>query len=70
MSNVKLNELPLEGYISVVGQERIDKIQSLADELKEISVVNVNSTSFGGGVAEILKRLVPLMRGLQLKADR
>jgi len=69
MSTVKLDKRSLEDYDSIVGKEQLDQVRTLADGLAETSVVNVNSTSFGGGVAEILNRLVPLMRDLRLKVD-
>ncbi len=42
---------------------------SLAEPLRGARVLHINSTSFGGGVAEILKTLVPLMRDIGLDAE-
>ena len=39
----------------------IDELRSLARALRERDVLMVNSTAVGGGVAEILNRLVPLL---------
>jgi trehalose synthase len=69
MSSVVTEEIPLDGYTPVVGEKKIDEIKSLAANLAGKSVCHVNSTSFGGGVAEILHRLVPLMRSVGLKAE-
>jgi trehalose synthase len=69
MSDVFVNALSLDKYATVVGDKKISEIRSLADKLAGKTVCHVNSTSFGGGVAEILHRLVPLMQDAGLKAE-
>ncbi len=59
----------IEKYIQFVGEEEIDAIVKLAERLQDLSILHVNSTAAGGGVAEILHRLVPLMRELGLRVD-
>lgn len=59
----------VENYRRIVGDELIDEIAELARELAGVRVCHVNSTSFGGGVAELLSRLVPLSRALGIDAD-
>lgn len=54
----------LEAYAEVAGTDIIGHLQQLAATLRGMSVVHVNSTRVGGGVAEILDKLVPLMREL------
>jgi trehalose synthase len=54
----------LEAYAEVAGTDIIGHLQQLAATLRGMSVVHVNSTRIGGGVAEILDKLVPLMREL------
>ncbi|MCK4496007.1 MAG: glycosyl transferase family 1, partial [Candidatus Aminicenantes bacterium] len=54
----------LSDYVPIVGQENIDQLFRLAKRLKGKKIVHVNSTQIGGGVAEILKSLVPLMNEL------
>lgn len=51
----------LEAYAGITGEDVIDHLKQLARALKGIRVVHVNSTQMGGGVAEILHKLVPLM---------
>jgi trehalose synthase len=58
----------LEAYEAVVGRAVIRQLRMLGEKLKGLSVVHVNSTSEGGGVAEILTWMVPLMRDLGLDA--
>jgi len=56
----------LDSYAAVTGEDVIRHLQQLAEPLKDKSVVHVNSTRVGGGVAEILEKLVPLARELGL----
>jgi hypothetical protein len=56
----------IEGYRSVVGDGPIRVLEALAQRLRGHRVVMVNSTATGGGVAEILHRLVRLMNELDV----
>ncbi|MFH0913446.1 MAG: glycosyl transferase family 1, partial [Candidatus Omnitrophota bacterium] len=58
----------IEEYIPIVGQSIIDDLKLLAERLKGKVIKNINSTSVGGGVAEILNRMVPLLRELGVDA--
>jgi trehalose synthase len=69
MSDVLVDSLSLDKYAPIIGDQKISEIKDLAYRLAGKSVCHVNSTSFGGGVAEILHRLVPLMQDVGLKAD-
>jgi trehalose synthase len=59
----------LDAYRDLVGEARIEEIRRLAEPLIGARVLHVNATAFGGGVAEILATLVPLMQDLGLHAD-
>ncbi|MEB3161417.1 MAG: glycosyl transferase family 1, partial [Synechocystis sp.] len=54
----------LNQYAQVVGEDVIDQLKQLAESLKGKRIVHVNSTTVGGGVAEILAKLVPLTQEL------
>lgn len=56
----------LDRYAAVVGDEVVEQLRGLARPLAGLKVVNVNSTRVGGGVAEILAKMVPLMQELGL----
>ncbi|MBN3040395.1 MAG: glycosyltransferase [Candidatus Omnitrophica bacterium] len=56
-------------YIDIVGAETISKIYKKASRLYGKRVANVNATFLGGGVAEILGRLVPFMNEVGLDAE-
>ena len=48
-------------YEDLVGGETVDRILAKAQRLSDLHVVNVSSTYYGGGVAEILSSLTLLM---------
>ncbi len=54
----------IEEYIPLVGQAVIDDLRLLSERLKGKVIQHINSTPVGGGVAEILSRMVPLLREL------
>jgi len=56
----------LANYEKIIGSVAISKLRQTARELKGASVVHVNSTREGGGVAEILFWMIPLMKELGL----
>jgi len=60
------NRIPLENYAEVVGAGEIEELRALAKPLRGRSIQMINSTAVGGGVAEILNRLVPLAEELDL----
>lgn len=56
----------LDSYSKVAGEDVINHLLQLSKPLKDKKVVHVNSTRLGGGVAEILHQLVPLMKELDV----
>lgn len=58
-------------YEEFVGRGSIDELRLLGRHLQGRRIVTVNSTAVGGGVAEILNRLVPLANelGVELRWD-
>jgi len=58
----------LNDYRRIVGDDTIGKIYQKARRLYGKTVVHVNSTYYGGGVAEILTGLVPLMNDVGIAA--
>ena len=61
------SRIPLSDYEKVIGEGEIAELQTLAKPLEGRTVQMVNSTAVGGGVAEMLNRLVPLGEELGLK---
>jgi trehalose synthase len=58
----------IEDYAEIVGEDVVQHLRQLAEPLKGLKIVHVNSTRQGGGVAEILDKLVPLKQDLGLDA--
>lgn len=56
----------LRDYVNIVGEEEIQAVKELGEKLKGKSIMHINSTATGGGVAEILHNLVPLMKDVGL----
>lgn len=54
----------LDEYIPIVGQFIIDDLKALAKKVKGKTIQHINSTAVGGGVAEILRCMVPLLNEL------
>ena len=54
------NNITLESYRDVASPGAVDLAYRLADPLRGKTMVHVNSTRWGGGVAEMLHRLIPL----------
>ncbi len=61
-----LTRIPLDDYAELLGAGEIDELRALAKPLRGRSIEMINSTAIGGGVAEILNRLVPLAEELDL----
>ena len=58
----------LDAYAPFVGAGTIEELRLLGDQLRGRRVQNINSTAVGGGVAEILNRLIPLLREVGIDA--
>ena len=54
----------VDDYRQIVGSQVIDELRMLADRVRHRRLQHINSTSVGGGVAEILTRMVPLLHDL------
>src|SRR6266542_3490077 len=69
MRPVPLAAKTLDAYGELVGDERIAELRQLAEPLRGARVLHVNATAYGGGVAEILHNLAPLMNDLGLETS-
>lgn len=59
----------IEDYEQFVGAETVERVREKAKPLKDLHVAHVNSTYYGGGVAELLSPLTLLMNGLGIKTE-
>lgn len=59
----------IQDYVPIVGRSAIEELGTLAERLSGKVLQNINSTFTGGGVAEILTRMVPLLKQLGVDAQ-
>jgi trehalose synthase len=59
----------LDDYLEPAGEEAVARLREAAEPLKGCRVVHISSTSFGGGVAELLVTQIALLRDLGIDAD-
>jgi len=59
----------IEDYEPLIGREAIERIRGKARKLKGLRVANLNSTFYGGGVAETLSSITLLMNSLGLRTE-
>ncbi len=63
------SESLLVRYSTLLGKTEIKRLQDKAKNYAEKDILNINATKFGGGVAEILQNMIPLMQELKINAQ-
>jgi trehalose synthase len=58
----------ISDYEGIVGPKVIEELKYLGEKVKGISLLHINSTMTGGGVAEMLHYLIPLFNDLGIDA--
>ena len=58
----------IDDYRPIAGDDEIDELWKMAERVRHLSLQSINSTPVGGGVAEILTRMVPLLNQLGVVA--
>jgi len=56
-------------YEPWVARERREEIERLAHQLRGARILHQNATPYGGGVSDLLRSEIPILRNLGLKAD-
>jgi trehalose synthase len=69
LESVDVGRQSIGDYEATAGHEEIERLRSLAEPLQGARVLHLNATPYGGGVAEILRSEVPLMRDLGIACD-
>jgi len=64
---VRQRIIRVDDYESLVGEEAIKRIKRKAQQLRDLHIVNVNSTYYGGGVSQLLSSLTLLINSLGIK---
>lgn len=68
MHPVAVRTKTIAEYADIVGERAIAEIRELVEPMRGARVLHINATAYGGGVAEILHNLVPLMNDIGLEA--
>ena len=69
MYRVSIKEKKLNDYIGIVSEQLLSEVTEAAEQLRGMRVIHINATPQGGGVAEILKSLTPLMRNVGIDSE-
>src|SRR5215204_504266 len=68
MEEIQVWPRSIDDYVESAGAETVAELKMLAEPLRGLRVLHINATPHGGGVAEILQSMVPLLGGLGLEA--
>jgi len=60
---------PPEAYVPILGEERIERLQKIAQRVKGLKMLTLNATAQGGGVAEMLYSSVPFLNMLGIETE-
>ncbi|UCH86287.1 MAG: glycosyltransferase [Dehalococcoidia bacterium] len=69
LDHVDVGPRSLGAYTHIIGKEVVEEIRELAAPLRGARIAHINATTYGGGVSELLRSIVPLYRGLGIQAD-
>jgi trehalose synthase len=69
LQQVNVGQKSLGDYAHIAGRGLMDQIKGLAEPLAGKRVLHLSATAFGGGVAEILYTLIPLMRDAGIETE-
>ena len=69
LQKVTVGRWSLDAYDGVAPEEIMQELREHAHALQGARILNVNATSYGGGVSELLRSSVPLLRDLGLTVD-
>ena len=69
LKKVESKSKTIDQYRSHMSEKHLEEIQNLSKELQDMKVLHLNATSYGGGVAEMLYSLVPLMNDVGIDTD-
>ncbi len=69
LHNVSVGRWSLDAYQGVVPDPILERLREQARALRGARILHVNATSYGGGVSELLRSAVPLLRDVGLAVD-
>ncbi|MCK5182493.1 MAG: hypothetical protein KAQ73_08120, partial [Dehalococcoidia bacterium] len=60
---------PLEDYVPILGKERVERLQKIAQRVQGLKILTLNATAQGGGVAEMLYSAIPFLNMLGIESE-
>src|SRR6266540_2181384 len=69
LQRVDVGQQSIDSYAASAGEEVVAQLRELASGLEGARVLHLSATPYGGGVAEILRSEIPLLRDLGISAD-
>jgi trehalose synthase len=69
LDHVDVGPRSLDAYTQVIGEQGVAEIRELAAPFEGARIAHINATTYGAGVCELLRSIVPLYRGLGIQAD-
>jgi len=60
---------PPEAYVPIMGEERMERLQKIAQRVKGLKMLTLNASAQGGGVAEMLYSAVPFLNMLGVETE-
>lgn len=66
---IEVSTRSVAAYGPIAGSEVVEQLRETATRLRGLRVLQLNATAYGGGVAELLTTLVPLMNDLGLQVE-
>lgn len=69
LRDVAVGRWPLEAYRDIVPEAILDELHEHARTLRGARIAQINATAYGGGVSELLRSCVPLLRDLGLEVE-
>jgi trehalose synthase len=68
LQSVDIGTQSVDAYRTSAGDDVVEELRTLAEPLRRARVLHVSATPYGGGVAEMLRSEIPLLRDLGLDA--
>jgi trehalose synthase len=69
LQKVAVGRWSLDAYRGIVPEHILEELRERARTLRGARILQLNATAYGGGVSELLRSSVPLLRDLGLEAD-
>jgi len=60
---------PPEAYVPILGEERMERLQKIAQRVKGLKMLTLNASAQGGGVAEMLYSAIPFLNMLGVETE-